>query len=85
MPHGRQQQEVESEGGVLQGVQGGSAAQASSAAPVVKIEEQPQGALSRQQVYAHHVPFHTIASLQRVSFCDCSVLAAIFRRSIQPA
>ena len=73
------------EGGVLRGLQGGSAAQAGSAAPVVKTEEQDRGALSRQQVYANHVPFQTIASLQRVSWLDCSVLADTFRHSTQYA
>ena len=81
--HGRPQQrhEVATEGGVLGGVQGGSAAQAGSAAAVVKTEEQDRGGLNRQQVYAHNVPFRTIASIQPVSFLDGSVVADIFRLS----
>ena len=67
-PHERPLQQHAPEGGVLGGVQGGSSAQAGSAGPVVKSEGQDDGALSRQQVYAHDVPFHSIASLQRVSF-----------------
>ena len=64
-PHGPPQQQhgVAPEGGG----QGGAAPRASSAAPVVKTEERDQGPVSRQQVYAHDVPFHTITSLQRVS------------------
>ena len=69
-PHGRpqQQHEVAPEGGVLCG----SAPPACRAPPVVKTEEQDGRALSRQQVYAHDVPFQTIANLQRVSSLDCS-------------
>lgn len=78
-PHGwpQQPQGAGLEGGVQRGVQGGSAAWPSSAAPVVKREDQGQGGTQgvtrRQQVYAHDVPFNTIATLQPVSFTPISL------------
>ncbi len=74
-PHGHQPQHSQSHqqhqhaavgGGAQREVQRGSAAALpSSTAPIVKVEEQV--GLPRQQVYAHELPFHTIASLQPVS------------------